>query len=185
MTIANTGDTLPLRGERVLVREFVAQDLVPFADYRAIAAVAQFQSWTDYSLTDAQRLFDNMQVARFGTQGHWFQLAICSQETDALLGDLAVHFIDAQQVEVGFTLAPQYQGQGFASEALALLLEYLFVIEKRHRVIAVTDSFNHSAYRMLEKLGFRREAYFEENIFFKGKWGSEFQYAMLSREWSK
>ena len=35
----------------------------------------------------------------------------------------------------------------------------------------------------MQSIGFRQEGHFIENIFFKGKWGSEFQYAMLKREW--
>jgi len=38
-------------------------------------------------------------------------------------------------------------------------------------------------FNLLKSTGFKQEGHFIENIFFKGKWGSEFQYAMLQREW--
>jgi RimJ/RimL family protein N-acetyltransferase len=44
---------------------------------------------------------------------------------------------------------------------------------------------NVASWRLLEKLGFRREAHLIENIFFKGAYGSEYHYALLEREWKK
>lgn len=178
--------------ERIICREFEEGDLQSFADYRALPEVARYQSWSTYSYQDAQSLFNNMQNVPFATVGHWFQLAIVtkdgsemSKNTDSgqLLGDLAVHFIDEEQIEIGFTFAPDFQGQGFASEAVLGLLTYLFTERKPHRVIATTDADNVPSWLLLERVGFRREAHFIDNIFFKGSWGSEFQYAMLSSEW--
>jgi RimJ/RimL family protein N-acetyltransferase len=41
---------------------------------------------------------------------------------------------------------------------------------------------NVASWRLLEKLGFRREAHLVENVYFKGKYGSEYHYALLARE---
>ena len=59
---------------------------------------------------------------------------------------------------------------------------YAFGKLKMHRVVATTDAKNVASYRLLEKLGFRREAHFLQNIFFKGAWGDEYQYALLHSE---
>lgn len=174
--------------ERIICREFESQDLQAFADYRALPEVAKYQSWSEYSYQDALSLFEEMKKVPFATVGHWFQLAITtkvsnSSEDSQLLGDLAVHFIDDQQIEIGFTFAPDFQGQGFASEAVLGLLSYLFTQLKPHRVVATTDADNVPSWLLLERVGFRKEAHYIENVFFKGAWGSEFQYAMLASEW--
>ncbi|MBW8185038.1 GNAT family N-acetyltransferase [Shewanella nanhaiensis] len=169
--------------ERIICRQFESGDLQAFADYRALPEVAKYQSWTEYSYQDALTLFDEMQGAEFGSLGHWFQLAILTKDSKQMLGDLAVHFIDGEQIEIGFTFAPDFQGQGYASEAVIGLLTYLFSNLKPHRVIATTDCENLPSWLLLERVGFRREAHFIENVFFKGAWGSEFQYAMLASEW--
>lgn len=49
----------------------------------------------------------------------------------------------------------------------------------------MTDAKNAAATAVLERLGLRREGHFIENVFFKGAWGDEFQYALLGREWTK
>ena len=45
------------------------------------------------------------------------------------------------------------------------------------------DAENIASIKLIKSTGFKQEGHFIENIFFKGKWGSEFQYAMLKREW--
>jgi RimJ/RimL family protein N-acetyltransferase len=92
---------------------------------------------------------------------------------------------EPRQAEIGFSFARAHQGQGFAAEAVARLLAYLFGDLGLHRVVAVTDVGNLAATRLLERLGLRREGTFVENIWFKGAWGSEFSYAMLHREWAR
>lgn len=167
-----------------IVRSFERKDLARFAEYRAQESVARYQSWNDYTYQDAVRLFEGMDYSNFGNEGEWYQLAIVNSETDELVGDLAVHFIDEQQIEVGFTIRPENQKQGVATEALSALLDYLFTELSKHRVIATTDVANESSISLLEKLGFRREAHFVKNIFFKGAWSDEYQYALLRSEWS-
>ncbi|MCL1048186.1 GNAT family N-acetyltransferase [Shewanella abyssi] len=168
--------------DNLIIRQFEQNDLHIFARYRAVPDVAKYQSWSDYSYEKATHLFDSMQGHEFGAVGQWFQLAIADKQSNALLGDLAIHFIDAEQVEVGFTLAPENQGKGIAAKSVAAFIDYLFDTMNKYRIVATTDCDNHPSYRLLERVGFRREAHFVNNIFFKGQWGSEYQYAMLQSD---
>ena len=52
-----------------------------------------------------------------------------------------------------------------------------------HRVYGRCDARNVGSWRVLEKLGMRREAHFREHALFKGDWDEEFYYAILQREW--
>jgi RimJ/RimL family protein N-acetyltransferase len=88
-------------------------------------------------------------------------------------------------MEIGITLALAHQGRGYATETLGLVLDYLFVRLDKHRVTAITDADNEAAAALLHRLGFRREGHFIENVWFKGKWGSEFSFALLQREWEQ
>ncbi|TLN20207.1 GNAT family N-acetyltransferase, partial [bacterium] len=85
---------------------------------------------------------------------------------------------------IGLTLARPYHGQGYGFEASTRLLDYLFFELKMRRVHADCDALNHASYRLLEKLGLRREAHFVESIWFKGNLASEYWYAILDREWA-
>lgn len=174
-----------LATQRFVIRELQQEDLEAFTRYRADPEVARFQGWSEYCYEDALELLSEIQAQPFGTPGHWFQLAIIDRQTQQLAGDLAVHFIDRAQVEVGFTVAPAFQRQGVASEALRALLAYLFDQLAKHRVVAITDAENHAAGGLLQKMGFRQEGHFIQNLFFDGRWGSEFQFAILNAEWRR
>lgn len=171
-----------IKTNRCLIRPFEKGDLEAFARYRGQEEVARYQSWSEYTFQDAVSLFEAMDYSTFGTNGSWYQLAVASAENDELFGDIAVHFIDEQQIEIGFTVAPQHQRKGIAAEAVSAFLRYVFGELGRHRVIAITDARNTASYRLLETLGFRREGHFIQNIFFKGEWGDEYQYALLRSE---
>jgi RimJ/RimL family protein N-acetyltransferase len=171
---------------RLLVRSFVASDLEAFAAYRADPDVARFQSWSDYTRDDGRVLIESMQELRPGIPGEWYQFALEERTTGTLVGDLALHVNEAEprEAEIGFTLAPEQQGKGYATEALRALLGYTFATLGLHRVFAITDARNAAAAALLGRAGLRQEAHFVENVFFKGAWGSEFLFAMLEREWS-
>lgn len=165
----------------LIIRALTLDDLVAFTAYRANPEVARYQGWRDYQYQDALRLFNATNYQDFAKAGQWYQLAIGDQQGQ-LMGDLALYFIDAHQVEVGFTIAPTFQGQGIAAQALTRLLQYVFVELSRHRVIAQTDCLNVASVALLEKLNFRREGHFISNVFFKGAWGDEYLYALLASE---
>ena len=117
--------------------------------------------------------------------GGWVQIGIADRTTDRLLGDCALHLQEYEPriAEIGITLATSAQGAGYATEALQALFQYLFNDLQLHRVIAITDCLNLPTARLLERIGMRREAHFRQNIWFKGAWGDEFQYALLREEW--
>jgi [ribosomal protein S5]-alanine N-acetyltransferase len=66
---------------------------------------------------------------------------------------------------------------------LSGILSFLFNTQNIYLIVEIVDAENIASINLLRSLGFRQEGHFIENIFFKGKWGSEFQYAMLKREW--
>jgi RimJ/RimL family protein N-acetyltransferase len=171
---------------RLRVRALGDADVEAFVAYRADPDVARYQSWSDYTLEQGLALVASMRGAAPGVPGEWLQLALEARSDGALVGDLAfkVDIDEPREAEVGFTLAPGHQGLGYATEALGGFLDWAFPTFGLHRVIAVTDALNAPAAALLERVGMRREAHFVENIFFKGAWGSELQFAVLEHEWA-
>ena len=171
---------------RLRVRPFSPADVEAFVAYRKDPDVARYQSWSDYTLDRGRAFVESLQGSTPGVPGEWFQFALENRADGTLVGDLALHVDQAEprEAEVGFTLARAQQGKGYGTEALTALLGYVFESFGLHRVVATTDALNAPAAAMLERVGFRREAHFVENIFFKGSWGSEFLFAVLEREWA-
>jgi RimJ/RimL family protein N-acetyltransferase len=172
--------------ERLTLRRFRADDLPAFVAYRSAPEVARYQSWDrSYSMADAERFLAEQQQVSFGEPGAWVQLAAIDRVTGALCGDCAVRVVPDQPrtAELGITLAPDRQGTGLASEALAAVISTVFDEHGLHRLYAETDDRNAAVHRLLEHLGFRCEARLVEADWFKGEWSTLRVYAILRREW--
>ena len=175
-----------LKTDRLILRPFRATDLTTFAEYRSDPEVARFQSWdTPYTIEQANAFFEQMRLAKPGIAGEWYQFAIERKHQKGLIGDCALYvFSNAYEGEIGFTLARSHQKMGYATEAVMRLLDYAFSELGLHRITARCDYDNAASARLLERIGMRQEARFLENTWFKGRWSSEYGYAMLYAEWS-
>ena len=178
-------DFTTLETTRLRLRHFTDTDLLAFMAYRNDPVVARYQSWEDISEKDARAFIQEQKEIQPGVPGQGFQIAIELKETGVLIGDcyFIINELDDRQAEIGFTLSRADQGRGFATEAVSCFLNYAFLTFDLHRVIAITDCENAAATALLERLGMRREGHFLQNIWFKGKWGDEYLYAILKEEW--
>ena len=95
-----------------------------------------------------------------------------------------VYDMEHRQGEIGFTLHPDHQGHGYATEAAEAIVELAFGTYGLHRVCAGVEPRNTASVRVLERLGMRKEAHLIETAVVKGEWSSEAVYAILAREWS-
>ena len=102
-----------------------------------------------------------------------------------LVGDVVLMFHNEvhRAGEVGYVFAPQFHGRGYATEAVAALLDLAFGGLGLHRVVARIDARNAASAKLAERLGLRREAHFVSNEMFKGEWTDEVVYAMLADDW--
>jgi RimJ/RimL family protein N-acetyltransferase len=175
-----------LETTRLILRRFTDADLEPFLAYRSDPEIARYQGWSEpYTPQMAREFVEEMKNRQPCQPGEWFQWAIELRATGEMIGDLAFYLLshDTNQAEIGATLARKYHSLGYAREAVQRLLEYLFNELGLHRVCANCDPENTPAWQLLERLGFRREAHFIENLLFKGRYADEYWYAILRREW--
>jgi RimJ/RimL family protein N-acetyltransferase len=176
---------LPLESTRLILRTFEERDIRTFSAYRSDPEVARYQGWeAPYSLEQAAQFVADMRTRIPGDPGQWYQLALELKGSKAMIGDCAFHLANnGLQAEIGMTLAPAYQGQGYGREAVGCLLDTLFSQLKLHRVYANVDPQNKASIRMLDKLGFRFEGHFLQSMWLKGEWVDEDWYALLREEW--
>ena len=146
--------------------------------------MARYQSWDSYDEREALEFIREIGSAEPGTPGEWFQFAVGIRETGQLVGDCGLKTgEDGRKAEIGFTLSREYQGKGYAYEAVSRLLDYAFGDLEIHRVVAIADQENAPSVALLERLGMRREGSFTQNVWFKGGWASEHLYAVLRDQW--
>jgi RimJ/RimL family protein N-acetyltransferase len=167
-----------VRTERLTLRRFTPADAERFAAYRSDPEVARYQSWeAPMPLADARRTVERFAAGDPEAPG-WFQ---CAVDLDGvLIGDLGLNLHEnLMQAELGYTLATEYQGIGYASEAVLGLLEHLFVERELHRVSAEADARNTASVRLLERVGFTREGLRLSNTWFKGEWTDDLLFGYL------
>jgi RimJ/RimL family protein N-acetyltransferase len=174
-----------LESERILLRRFTESDLPPFLAYLNDPLVARYQTWESYTEQQAREVIEEQKNLDPGVPGKWFTFAVESKDSGLLIGHVALKMLDHQQAEIGFTFSRACQGKGLAFESAARVLGYVFDELELHRVIAITDCENERSAALLERLGMRREGHFIRNIWFKGKWGDEYLYAILREEWPR
>jgi len=172
--------------ERLNLRPIRIEDKIKIFEYRSDSETNKFQSWIPKTIEDVEE-FIGKNPEKFNEPESWFQFVIIEKDTNKLIGDLGVHFISPENkvIEIGCTLNKKYHNKGFASEALRRIIDYNFKELKKHRIVASIDPDNKSSIRLIERLGFRKEAHFVESIFINGQWVDDFVYALLESEWGE
>jgi len=114
-----------------------------------------------------------------------FFVGIELQEDKKLIGCTELRFQGADHLQGGFnvTINPKCRRKGFASEAVAGLLEFCFEGISMHRVAASCDPGDVGAVRMLEKVGMRREGVFLKDRWWLDEWTDTAYYALLAEEY--
>lgn len=175
---------LIIETERLRIRNLQLTDLADFHAYRSNPAVTRYQGFDVFSIEEAETFIKEQTDKSFGKPGEWVQYGIENKASGKLIGDCAIRLDhDARLGEIGITISPAEQKKGFAKETLLTILDFLFSRPGFHRVTETVDAENLASIQLLKSTGFRQEGYFIENIFFKGKWGSEYQYVMLKEDW--
>ena len=148
----------PLLTERLSIQPLAMADLESFVTYRRDPDIARFQSWdTSYSHSQAKELIESQNGVLLPAKGDWLQLGIHFGTGKELIGDLAIYRLeeDAVEFELGFTLAKQFQGHGYARESLLALMDYLFNEVSATKLWAITDRRNINSIKLLEAVGFQ------------------------------
>ena len=106
-------------------------------------------------------------------------------ESNEFIGHMVFHpWFAPSTHEIGWVFARQYQRLGYATEAAVSLMAYAFDSLQCHRVIATCQPRNVGSWRVMEKLGMRREGYFRKCIARGGgEWWDEYFYAILEEDY--
>jgi RimJ/RimL family protein N-acetyltransferase len=99
-------------------------------------------------------------------------------------GSISSHHCDPRNgtFEYGIALRKEYQGKGYASEAITLVLRYFFEELRYRKVTARVYSFNEPSIRLHERLGFQKEGQLRCMIYTEGQHFDEIIFGMTAEE---
>lgn len=180
--------------DRLILREYVPED------WRAVAAAHRKpgfnrfyppKEWTAAEARDFVGWFVGWQKE---TPRRFYQVAICLQEDEStVIGSAGlrvrrlVDFGEPEapyEADIGYSLDPDLWRRGYATEAMAAMLDFGFDELKLHRVWCYLLSENDPSAGVVERLGFRREAHIRENHWMQERWWDTYLYGLLASEWA-
>lgn len=177
---------LPLETDRLLLRLARADDVDALMDYSADPEVCRYLPYEPRSRDEIEKTMERrLGFTDFTPEGHPLFLHVELKEAGEMIGEFLLFSrnVEARQGEIGYVINPRFQGKGYALEAATALMDVAFKKIKLHRIEAKCSAPNEASWRLMEKLGMRREAHFKEQALFKGEWDELLIYAILQREW--
>lgn len=151
----------PIRTARLLLRAPRAADADALFERRNEPLVARHQDWeTPYPRDRAERLVAACAEMGGPQDEEWWMITIADPDDAAVIGDLALHMTNRMRTaEVGYTLAAEHWGQGYAVEALDALVDHLFDAYPVTRIFGMLHPDNRPSAQVLERTGFRFEGH--------------------------
>ena len=182
----------PLHTERLTLRPATADDAEPTWKFRRLDSVNEWLTGCPADLDGYRELFSEPCPAR---DHRHRQLE--RRSAAPIVGDFMLRREDAwaqldvadqargTQAELGWVLDPAYTGHGYATEAVRELLRHCFQDLGVRRVIANCFLANDTSWRLMERVGMRRELHaVRESLHRSGRWLDTVGYALLDEEWS-
>lgn len=178
----------PLRTARLVLRTMTADDVEDIFAYQSREDVCRYLSFAPRTRDEvAAKVEAFSQAVALEADGDYWQLAVeRASDPGRVIGDVyfTIKSVASAGGEIGWTLHPDARGEGYMTEAASAILEIAFTTLRLHRVSAELDPRNDTSIALCERLGMRREAYFVEDLWFKGAWGDTAIYAILDRDWA-
>jgi RimJ/RimL family protein N-acetyltransferase len=91
----------------------------------------------------------------------------------------------SRHMEIGYFMLPTERGRGYCSEAVKIMVDYLFLSRDIARIQAGTDVRNRASQKVLENAGFKREGTIRRSAFNNGEWSDGYMYSILREEWKE
>lgn len=172
---------MTLTTERLSIRPFESGDGDALYAYLSDAETVKFEPYKPFDRESA-----HSEAERRSKDEHFSAVCLADGE---LIGNLYCEKGDFDTYEVGYVFNRRYWKHGYASEAVAALMKYIFETLGAHRVIAMCDPKNPNSWRLMERVGMRREAEYKMNVYFfldddgKPIWKDTYVYAILRDEY--
>ncbi|WP_238917453.1 GNAT family N-acetyltransferase [Clostridium sp. YIM B02555] len=172
-----------LRTERLIMRRFLENDGEDLYEYFSNPKVLEFEPYKPFTKHEAY-----MEAKRRVSDEKF--LAVCLKN-GKVIGNIYFAKGEFETWEIGYIFNEKYWGNGYATESIFALMKYAFDNLDTRRIIAMCDPKNPNSWKLLERVGMRREGTLLQNIyFFKDEecnpiWKDTYEYAILKSEFSQ
>lgn len=144
--------------ERLILRQYNENDFDDLYEYLSNPDVIKFEPYKPMSRDEVK---DNL-AWRISTDE---MIAVEEKASHKMIGNIYLGHREFNSLEIGYVFNDKYWGKGFAKEACKAVIESAFA-DGTHRIFAECDPQNPASWRLLESLGFVREAFLKQNVYF-------------------
>ena len=171
--------------ERLTIRAFSKTDAQDLYEYLSDPLIYRYEPGEPIHQEQAQNYARDM-----ANKDHFWAVELKSEKK--VIGQLYFSQQEPEHLrtwEFGYRISPKYQKQGYGSEAAQALIDYGFQELHIHRVVAYCHPDNVASWKLLEKIGFRREGLLRKNVYFRKDeagnplWWDSYAYARLEEKY--
>ena len=168
--------------ERLLIRRFTPDDWQDLYAYLSQEAVVKYEPYEVFTEDSSKQ----EAIRRSEDNNFW---AVCLKDCEKLIGNIYLSKQEFDTWELGYVFNADYHGKGYATEATRVVVNDVFKNHNARRIIAMCNPLNESSWKLLERLGMRREGHLRQNIYFKKDltgypiWQDTYEYGILAEEW--
>jgi RimJ/RimL family protein N-acetyltransferase len=166
-----------LEGKTVNLKVVEKDDLPLLIDWNSNSRFyGEYCPLQQFSKTEWEKRYDNL-----AADSKWFFI---EKKNGTKIGEIG-HNMLGKHLEIYYYLIHNERGRGYGTEAIMIMVDYLFLSKELMRVQATPDADNIVSQRVLEKAGFTREGTIRKNDFSRGKWVDGCLYSILREEWKE
>lgn len=164
--------------ERLILRRYRKEDLQDLFEYLSDQEVVKYEPYKPMTFDEAKQTLE----WRIGTDE---MTAVELKSSHKMIGNVYMGRRDFNALELGYVFNRDYWGSGYAAESCKALIERAFS-NGVHRIYAECDPDNMNSWKLLDALGFQREAHFRKNVYFwkdeseRAIWKDTYVYAILN-----
>ena len=149
--------------ERLVLRRSRPEDAEQISAYRSDPEVHRTQGWERTDPGGVRADIEEMAHRVPGEPGGWVQFSVEERDGGRLVGDVGISPAEGEPgvIKVGYTISPDVQGRGYATEAVQALVDYTLSTLGAEVVRAYADADNTPSIRVAEKVGMRLIERFE------------------------
>jgi ribosomal-protein-alanine N-acetyltransferase len=176
--------TFQIETARLILRDFRSEDWVRVHAYASIPEFSQYESWGPNTVEQTKIFVAEMMANAVQRDRREFGLAICRKSDGLLIGGCDLRNPDptSRTGALGWAIHPDFQNQGFATEAAQALIRFGFEQLALLTIYATCDTRNLASARVMEKLKMQRVALIKGDKMQKGYLRDSYRYELAAHE---
>lgn len=169
-----------IEDEKVGLRSLLVVDRERFYFLQKDAMINRFIR-ASISDEDVDKRFQILLKPWSQTENEFHGLVLCENPSQLIQGLMWYQYKDKKHhiVEIGWKVHPDIEGNGYATRASILLMDYLKKNYPVHKFIARCDSENKASERIMQKIGMRLEVNAQANFKIGDEWRDETGYGLV------